>query len=487
MKEWRFYGRQAERSALAAILARERWFFVKISGRRRIGKSTLVQQALADVAERRVLYVQIPDADPLGVLAAMGHALRAYAVPVAPPDTLFAMAACVGDLVRAGWTVILDEFQYFHRRALFPFTSFLQAQVDQIVQPGVQVSGGLIVLGSIHTEMSALLEDRHAPLYARLTANLDLGHLEPSTVAELLADHDALTPERLLFTWNLFEGVPKFYRDAVNLGVLAGDRGALMKALFFDETAPLKNEAEAWFLKELRGRYDPILEFIAQHSGCSHADIEAFVRQAAHAADHQVSGYVRVLRDRYRMIECLQPVFAKPTSRNGRYYLCDNFLRAWLGAIGPAVTATRFRAIGPLLADADARLADLEGHGLERLVGALYEERSRKGLGDFPLSARIHGYWDRQGTEIDLVALNEDRRTLRLGSCKRNPAKLVADLPAFDAHVGRFLAAMPRFAGWKVERVAVTPRHTADSRRAVQERGYLAEDLAGLVPARGFR
>lgn len=155
----------------------------------------------------------------------------------------------------------------------------------------------------------------------------------------------ALSPERLLFTWNLFQGVPKFYRDAVNLGVLAAHRGDLLKALFFDETAPLKNEAEAWFLKALRGR-------------------------------------------------------------------C---------------------------------------------------------------------YWDRQGTEIDLVALNEGDRTLRLGSCKRNPAKLVADLPAFDAHVARFLAAMPRFAGWKVEGVAVTPRHTDESRRAVQEKGYRAEDLTDLV------
>ena len=33
-----------------------------------------------------------------------------------------------------------------------------------------QVTGGLIVLGSIHTEMVALLEDRTAPLYNRVTA-----------------------------------------------------------------------------------------------------------------------------------------------------------------------------------------------------------------------------------------------------------------------------------------------------------------------------
>jgi hypothetical protein len=37
-----------------------------------------------------------------------------------------------------------------------------------------------------------------------------------------------------------------------------------------------------------------------------------------------------------------------------------------------------------LVADADARLAVVEGKAFEKLVSILDEERSRKGLGDFP-------------------------------------------------------------------------------------------------------
>jgi AAA+ ATPase superfamily predicted ATPase len=43
---WAFYGRRAELTQLRAILDRNRWFFLQISGRRRIGKTTLIQQAL---------------------------------------------------------------------------------------------------------------------------------------------------------------------------------------------------------------------------------------------------------------------------------------------------------------------------------------------------------------------------------------------------------------------------------------------------------
>jgi AAA+ ATPase superfamily predicted ATPase len=36
-----FYGRHEEQAQLQAILQRRRWFFLQISGRRRIGKTSL--------------------------------------------------------------------------------------------------------------------------------------------------------------------------------------------------------------------------------------------------------------------------------------------------------------------------------------------------------------------------------------------------------------------------------------------------------------
>jgi AAA+ ATPase superfamily predicted ATPase len=67
--DWGFYGRRDERARLSAILGRGRWFFVKVSGRRRIGKTTLVQQALGPGQRDRVLYLQVPDSDPAGVIS----------------------------------------------------------------------------------------------------------------------------------------------------------------------------------------------------------------------------------------------------------------------------------------------------------------------------------------------------------------------------------------------------------------------------------
>ena len=76
-------------------------------------------------------------------------------------------------------------------------------------------------MGSIHTEMTALLEDRSAPLYNRITDSIELTHLDIGSVLSILRDHADTSPEQLLFLWTLFEGVPKFYRDCFEQQVLA--------------------------------------------------------------------------------------------------------------------------------------------------------------------------------------------------------------------------------------------------------------------------
>jgi hypothetical protein len=92
------------------------------------------------------------------------------------------------------------------------------------------------------------------------------------------------------------------------------------------------------------------------------------------------------------MVDHLKPVFAKATARNSRYYISDNSLRSWLAALATPSASVNFRPIEDLVRDADARLEEAEGHGLEQLV-----------------------------------ALNGDDRIVRLGSCKRAAERLAPE------------------------------------------------------------
>lgn len=480
---WGFYGRQAELRQLGDILARQRWFFVKVTGRRRIGKTTLIQQTLPATG-RKVFYIQVPDSGPAGVLSAVADALETFAVSssvVPRPASLREFAGTIGKLARAGYVVALDEFQYFNRERLREFCSHLQQVVDELTADASKVSGGLLVLGSIQTEITALLEDRAAPLYNRTTDEILLGHLDIESLIALLSAHAKPTPDRLLFLWNLFEGVPKFYRDCYEQGVLDAGRRDLLERAFFLSSSPLRTEADNWFLKELHGRYDVVLKYIARHSGCLHSDLIQHVRDVSPETGAQVGGYLKVLSNRFQLVERRQPIFAKPSAKRGRYYLTDNFLRAWLAALKNPVSATNFVPVASLVEQADERLAEVEGLAFEKLIGLLYEERSRKSLGDFALTERIQGYWDRGDTEIDLVAIDETSQRIRLGSCKRNADRLIADVPVLDGHVHRFLTAHKEYANWTVEKVGIAPTISPEVRQRLHDAGHLAQDLMDLT------
>jgi hypothetical protein len=116
-------------------------------------------------------------------------------------------------------------------------------------------------------------------LYNRTTDDITLTHLEIASLKAILREHADLAPERMLFLWTLFEGVPKFYRDFYEQGVLNQDRRTLLRRIFFESSSPLRAEAENWFLKELRGQYDVVLKFVARHAGCLHNELAGQIAQ----------------------------------------------------------------------------------------------------------------------------------------------------------------------------------------------------------------
>ena len=488
MNEWKFYGRQPELSKLVEILSRKRWFFVKISGRRRIGKTTLIQEALRrsqkGTEARPVLYVQIPDSGDAGVLSAVIDAMDTFNVPGIEfplPQNLSQLAKTLESLIRAGYVVVLDEFQYFNRTQFTEFCSFLQSSVDRLNASPLEIKGGLVVLGSIQTEMDALLEDRSAPLYNRITDELEIGHLEISSVFSIISDHAEASPERLLFLWSLLEGVPKFYRDCWEQDVLNADRATLLRKMFFDSSSPLRSEADNWFLRELRGRYDTVLKFVATKPGSNHGELVEAITAISGGTKQQLGGYLKVLCEKYQLLEAKLPIFAKQTERKRRYYISDNFLYSWLGALAKSVAARDFKPVDSLIAAANSRLETIEGAMLEKLVAEIYEELSRKGLGGFSLTQRIQGFWDRQDTEIDFVALDEDTKRIRFGSCKRSAQKLTSDVNNFRGHVDRFLQAFPLYKTWNQELYGIAPSLDAEARKRLSDNEIVPQDLVDLL------
>lgn len=492
MSEWRFYGREEPLNELRRIIDAGRWFFCRIQGRRRIGKTTLLRklsEASADMATRLV-YMQVPDSDERDVAASFRRSLQdsdfALAQRLAPMVYDFlSMADAIAQLCKAGAVVVLDEFQYFTRSQLHPFNSFLQAEVDKLRNANLK-RGGLFVLGSLQTEMNALLSDKAAPLYGRITSQIQLGHWDFEDLLQVFDSQGVRNPFQWLTLWTFFEGVPKFYHDAYEQGIfdLAPEALAptLLTRLFLRSSSPLAEEADTWFLRELRGKSVSILHFLAEHPGCAHADILAAL---SHGNETTLSQQIGRLVNNFHMIDKLQPVFSDAKSRNARYYITDNFLKTWLAVIKPAREAARLKPVEKVLPLALTRLCGLEGFAFEKLIRQLHVETARKGKGDFALSDVKLGYWNRardaqNSIEIDVVALDQDDKRIRFGACKR--AASAHDglaLKKFDEHVAAFLQTREyrHIAAWQIEKVLFAPLFDAPTRALLSGKGYRCLDL----------
>ncbi|MDA1090212.1 MAG: ATP-binding protein [Proteobacteria bacterium] len=485
-KHWGFYGRNSELAEIEKIISSGRWFFCAISGRRRIGKTTLIQRALKQRPDIQHFYFQVPDSDERGVVQAFQEALEDQGVdtPTAQKIHTFSdMAYLICGLCEIGFIATIDEFQYFHRKGLSPFTSFLQAEVDKLRDTK---KGGLFVLGSIHTEMTAILEDHDSPLFNRVTNRISIDHWDFETLFEMFDAHEVEGARHWLFLWAIFEGVPKFYRDCFDQGILSlrdDYRQSTLLNLFFEGSSPLRDEATNWFLRELRGRYDSVLKILANRGPCSYSDLKSEYGRAGSGGEKQLGGYLSTLTDRYQMVEKLQPIFAGKSSRKARYVITDNFLAAWLKAISRNVQMARVQPKPKPLERTDKMLAVHEGYAFEKMIRHLTEEASQKGVGDFELTDIIRGYWnkvDGSDIEIDLVASNEDARIVRFGSCKRDAdAHTGQSLKKFATHIDRFLRTKEgkQFTGWTVEKALYSPEFTAKQRKSLGEKEYLCIDL----------
>ncbi len=495
---WTFYGREEELGALLERMRGGRWFFGTIRGRRRIGKTALIQQALDTLKAdgpggRRTLLVQLPDSSPQDFAAVFRSAVReagledqidgARAIRGLPD-----VAAAVGSLCAAGTVVVLDEFQVCHQGPLRGLPSLLQMQVDRLQDR--DTPGGLVLLGSVQTEMEALLDDRRAPLFGRTTFDLTLGPWDLRTVFEVCGDHGAEPPERTLTLWTLFGGVPKFWRHFAEAtgsdAIAAWEPWArqVCEQLFLRADSPLREEGDGLLGRELHRNYLAILRVVAERKSCTHGELRDALPDLTSAGP-----YLKALAQDLRLIERQLPVFAHERQRRARYVVADPFLCAWLSALQPACQAARIEPSARVAERLLPRLSTLEGHAFERLVREASEEASRAGAADFPLTDRARGYWNRPGNtpgargsvEIDFIAWNDEVRLVRFGSCKRSADKHdAASLAAFRGHVDRFLATREgsRFREWRRELALFSPRFPARRRAALQADGWICRDIS---------
>jgi hypothetical protein len=95
----------------------------------------------------------------------------------------------------------------------------------------------------------------------------------------------------------------------------------------------------------------------------------------------------------------------------------------------------------------------------------------------------VKGYWnkpDGKDIEMDIVAINETDKIIRLGSCKRSSNKHTSTtLSLFDGHIARFKKTElgRKYNDWKIEKALYSPIFEEAQKQTLSNNGYICVDM----------
>ena len=84
-------------------------------------------------------------------------------------------------------------------------------------------------------------------------------------------------------------------------------------------------------------------------------------------------------------------------------------------------------------------------------------------------------------TEIDLVAVHDDEKRIRFGSCKRSAARLRSDISNLKSHADRFLNEHRIYQGWNIDYVGISVRLDEDDRKILARNDIIPQSLDDLT------
>ena len=389
-----FVNRTEELTRLRTLFDSDDAELAVVYGRRRIGKTRLVKQALED-HDDTVLYQTRQKTRTLQLGQFVERAADAF------PGI---------ERIRQDWEplfeyladqdaiVVLDEFPYLVEQDQ-SLPSVLQALFDHEFEGSAAT---FVLVGSSISMMeeATLLGD--SPLYGRSSLRLDVRQLPFDAAFEFLPD-DA-TSDDTVRAWSVFGGVP-YYLEELDPSVSLGKN---IHRTVLTRHGSLHDEPEYVLRMELQEptRYFSILEAIA-----GGATGRNEIAGATGIEYNQLSKYLDRL-SRLRLVERRVPVTERPErSKRSQYRIRDPIFRFWFRFLYGS--PDRYDEVG------DGAYERLIEPQMPDFVASAFEELCCRALwtlyDEYPLVDV--GKWWYQDHEVDVVGLT-DADVLIAGECK---------------------------------------------------------------------
>ena len=401
-----FVGREKELATLDRLYASDKFEFVVMYGRRRVGKTALISHFIQN---KNAIYFMGVESNSQQNLDNLSSSLFEY-VTGSVSDSSFRTYQAALEYVfqlaeKERLVLAVDEYPYVARAAK-SLASTLQLLIDKYKDKSKLM---LILCGSSMSYMEDQVLAYKAPLYGRRTAQMKL---LPFDFADTCKYFPRFSNEDKALVYGIAGGTPQYLLQM-------DDRLSIednIKNTFLNPTSSLYEEPENLLKQEVRepALYNAIISAIA--GGASKmSEISTKVGEPTNIC----AAYLKNLLE-LGLIQKETP-YGEKSSRKSIYMISDNMFRFWYRFIPDNASVISRGA-------ADLAYARIAPH-LSEYMGNVFEEICKQYLwqlllhGQSPVQFKDLGRWwgtdptDKKQVEIDIVG-EQDKDTALFGECK---------------------------------------------------------------------
>lgn len=439
----KFIGRRREINLLTRLNTREDAQFLILYGRRRIGKTYLIQHWAEHLDDtHRVLYWMATQTSTTRQLRSFSQTLLRFSSPESHISPDFSYQSWETALMQVAqlaqqerFILILDEFTYV-MQADNEIPSIIQKIWDHHLQ---QSRLFLILTGSLAGVIQRTALDYHAPLYGRATARLKLQPLPFGVLTQFLPN---MSTEQRVAIYALAGGIPAYikqFNDKLTIRDNLEDHLVSPANIMLNDAVFLLREQ----LNDPRN-YVAIIESIA----AGYHRLTEIAKMAGMPTNHTAK-YLSVLRE-LGYVQRLVPATVRhpERSKKGRYVISDPYLRFYYRFLEPYLGEIEYGRVKGVV-------DYLEAHLIDYIGTYTFEELCREwinikvDLGEFPfLPERVGSFWSPQA-QVDVVAINWRTKDILLGECKWG--RRVQGKKVVDTLIGKTAKVIPAGGDWTVQ------------------------------------
>jgi AAA+ ATPase superfamily predicted ATPase len=394
-----FMNRTRELAKLTRVLGSPDPSLVVIYGRRRCGKSTLLQHV---AKETDIYYLADQQEAPLQIQSLAvetGRTIPGFGQANYPSWEV--LLSALQHQAKRGTILILDEFPYLVQKSP-ELPSIIQKLIDN-----QQNKTNIIICGSSQRMMQGLVLDGSAPLYGRAAEIIKVRPLKPGWIKEALL----LNSIKAIEAYSVWGGVPRYWE----LAKTYRNQEEACKELVLDRDGILHSEPMRLLLDDMRGASQPhsLLSLIANGSNRL-SEIAGRLEKPATSLTRPLANLIEL-----GYIKRDHPFGESPrSSKKTLYRLKDPFLLFWYRIVLPNHSLLERDLI-------DAVYAESQNH-FKAQTAEIWEEMARKSTAHLNIAnirwKPAQRWWGRgrdgKNMEIDIIAESLDNRFLLFGEVK---------------------------------------------------------------------